>query len=113
MSAATEEIVRQSPSYDTIEHLNEDFEIACETQAKMAKSLTGRVGFPPCKGDPAIWVAWSPNCCDRRPGYSLFCDICKRTYQAWAANRAQIKCSWCDAETGGLHSYTPLNKGVT
>ena len=90
----------------TIEHLDFDMEVACEVEAR--RQAVG--GTPICKGDPASWVAWRPNCCPQSPKYLLICHHCKGIYQAWQAKYASISCGDCGMETGGFIAYTWLNR---
>lgn len=80
-----------------------EFDIACDISG-----LRVRSGYPPCKGDPARWVAWRPNCCAAGPRYRLICDYCKTVYQNWIAKQAYIVCNSCGRENGGYHTFTPL-----
>ena len=84
----------------------EEFEIPCDVS-----KMRVRDGYPPCKGDPAKWVAWRPHRCPGWPHYRLLCDFCKTTYQNWMARQARIICGGCRVETGGFASFTPLDKG--
>ena len=95
---------------DTIEHLDAEWDVACEVQARAA-AIGG--GTPRCLGDPAQWVAWRANCCPESPRYMLICDVCKNVYDAWIAANAFITCGDCGTQTGGFVAYTELNKART
>lgn len=84
----------------------EEIDIACDIYALRQKHEAA--GYPPCKGDPARWVAWRANCCPEGPRYRLVCDHCKRVYQNWMAKWARIVCVHCHQETGGYCDFTPL-----
>jgi hypothetical protein len=91
----------------TLEHLDFDYEAACEIPER-ARQIKG--GTPMCNGNPAEWVGWRANCCPTSPRYLLICSPCKRVYQAWIATAGYITCGDCGAETGGFISFTELNR---
>ena len=91
---------------ERLEHLDFDFEAACEVPQRAAKAGGGT---PKCDGRPAQWVGWRENCCPQSPNYVLLCDECKRIYQAWMASGGYITCADCAAE-GGYITFTELNR---
>lgn len=90
-----------------LEHLDFEFETPCEIPERAAKAGGGT---PRCPGRPARWVGWRVNCCPESPNYILLCDECKKVYQAWLAQGAQITCIECLTENAGFIAYTSLNK---
>lgn len=85
----------------------EDIEVPCD----ISKLKYEADGYPPCKGDPARWIAYrTTGCCGRTPNHRLVCDFCKRVYQKWMAMHAVISCAACGQETGGFIHYEPLRK---
>lgn len=107
LAAPEQEVV--DPSVDTSLFESMDFEIACDIG--QLRQVLGSMGYPPCKGDPARWVAWRPmKCCGKGPKYRLVCDFCKGVYQRWMAHQAHISCPYCGQETGGYAQFTPLGK---
>lgn len=98
----------QQVDQDLLADLEGDWEISCEIPDLIRKNGNG---FPCCAGDPARWVAWRVHCCNGMPPYLLVCDFCKSVYQRWRAQQAAIFCAHCHRETGGPHTFTPLNRG--
>lgn len=79
---------------EVLGELDSEWEIPCDIPQRNQLSPGG---WPPCKGDPARWVA--REVCDCRPPakprYTLLCDHCKNTYEDWFRQGLTLSCIWC------------------
>lgn len=104
MTTQAPEREQVDPGYNEDYFEQFEFDVACDIGGLRINDSA----YPPCKGDPARWVAWRPNCCGKGPQYRVVCDFCKKVYQRWQAHQAHISCPYCNTDTGGFVSFTPL-----
>lgn len=91
---------------DTINLENFEFEVVCDIAT--ARAHGDGTGFPPCKGEPARWVAWREAKCGHGPRYRLICDFCKQYHQNQIARGTFFYCGQCGQEAGPYVAFTPL-----
>lgn len=103
MSVTPTEVVVGS-DVESITHLDDDWEVACEIPQRNQRHPGG---WPDCQGDPARWIARAICDCNTpgKPGFTLLCDHCKSVYEEWARLHGHFSCTWC--EKGGLKPPVP------
>ena len=108
MSITLEPEVTEQSGEDLLGDLDSDWQIACDIP-RITQELG--VGFPQCRGEAAVWVAYRGKCCTRSPNHMLLCDFCKRTFQSWHAHEAALECGWCGEPTSHL-TYVPIRRAA-